>query len=503
MLNATKKYGILALMLAIFLVSFFNIALAAKPTVPPGKGNGPPSPPPEPPGITEQIKAELDYIAYSSWSEFNPNASGWKFLDPNIDIYGAINSNRIPSQGVPNRWGWVRPGIAAMAAIGVMQGAAYLDSQGVGHDKYDQALDKFFLQWELAHEQGQNKNADDPDYGAFMDRVDYDSSGNYNAGITPLWKTEVTAQMMIANWKYYEYKNSIGQSQAASQWLANAWPIQERGADYLLNMYNNTPAGTINLLPGNSSPAEYIAWIHFAAYAVPALRAASVWANMRGEVALAFDYTALVDNLVIGIQTMKDESSQKNYFKFRPYANGAYGAPTYGDSIDQLVFSPYETGAIPPDEFAGQISDWWTNGDGQLKMTYQTNDESDWRYFGTRWHYYFTDQSESDYLYPGPGFQLAKVEWKYGQVLGGNNEYLARSDKRLKWGTLTNYSALWWFLTGEQEVKTPNGFLDWRSANNYSSTAEGWARFVDSSAYFIEVLLMNNAGIDSDYNPIS
>ena len=86
----------------------------------------------------------------------------------------------------------------------------------------------------------------------------------------------MTAQMLIANWKYYTYKIATNRLSAAEAWLTNAWPIERAGADYLVRMHDTPPAGTIHLLPGNSSPAEYTAWIHFAANAVPALRSASV-----------------------------------------------------------------------------------------------------------------------------------------------------------------------------------------------------------------------------------
>ena len=264
-------------------------------------------------------------------------------------------------------------------------------------------------------------------------------------------------------------------------------------------MHDNTPAGEINLLPGNSSEEEYGTWIHFAANAVPALRSASVWAQKVST--SSSDYDRVVDSLVIGIKEMKD-SVRPGYFKYCPYlGHDSYGDPTYGDSIDQLTFSPYETGAVSSDGFAIQISDWWTNGDEDIKMTHETDDSSDWRYFGTHWHHYLSGSPENNYIYPGPGFQLAKVEWKYGDS-SSDDVYLNRSLNRLNWAKSLEYSSLWWFLTGEEEAEVPNGFMDWRNATNYSDTAENWARFVDTSAYFIDVLLMNEANIDTDYNPV-
>lgn len=493
-----RKLITVGLCLAIILVSF-NTVLAAKPE---GVGNGKGKPgggdPPPPPTVIEQIQAEQSYIINSSFTNKNVNYKTWRFLSTSDDVYGSINLNRLGQRINPATNGWVRPGESAMAIVGMMQGTAYLKAQNQSITNYDYVIDQFFLTWVLAHAQGQNNNSSDLDYGAYMDRVYYNADGSYASQTPPLWKTDVTAQMMIANWKYYEYNVNIGQTQQANDWIRDAWSIEQRAADYLVRMHDTTPAGTIHMLPGNSSQAEYNTWIHFAANAVPALRSASAWAKKVSAPYAGYDRVA--DDLVIGIQSMKD-TNRPNYFKYRPYQNGSYGAPTYGDSIDQLTFSPYETGAVSVDSFTAQVSDWWINGDAEIKMTYQTTDPADWRYYGTHWHYYFIGSSENNYLHPGPGFQLAKVEWKYG-INFTDPVYTARSNNRLTWGKETNYSSLWWFLTGEKEANVPNGFQDWRDATNYSNTSELWARFVDTSSYFIETLLMNEAGIDTDYNPV-
>ena len=484
-----KSTKLLVLLLCIFATTFTVFAAPKTKTVLVAEENV----------IATQIKAELDYIVNSSWTSENKNSGRWYFIGSTDDIYGAINSNRVPYERFAGWYDWVEPGTASMGMVGMLQGTNYLYNNGVDISKYNSVIDKFFLTWELAHGQARNTDSNSPDFGAFMSRVDYDLYGNYETS-NPNWKTDVTAQMMIANWKYYEYKTSINQIANANAWINNAWQIQKNAADYLVRMYDTTPAGSINLLPGNSSTAEYSAWTHFASYAVPALRSASSWAKKVN--APYADYDRVADGLVIGIQSMKDAGTWHNYYKFRPYENGVYGAPQYGDSVDQLTFSPYETGAVSVDAYAGEISDWWTEGDGGgVKMTYQSNDSSDWRYFGTRWHYYFDGRAENNYLYPGPGFQLAKVEWKYGNSTN-NSTYTDRSQKRLDWAKGTAYSSLWWFATGEIESKIPNGFQDWRDSNNYSHEAEVWARFVDTSAYFIEVLLMNETGLDTDYNPI-
>ncbi|HZO10340.1 MAG TPA: thrombospondin type 3 repeat-containing protein, partial [Myxococcota bacterium] len=212
-------------------------------------------------------------------------------------------------------------------------------------------------------------------------------------------------------------------------------------------------------------------------------------------------YDRVAADLVVGLQAMRDPGSRSLYRRFVPWQGSRYGAPTYGASIDQLSFVPVEVGAVAPDAFAARISDWYTDGEPGLVMTHPTRDPGDWRYFGTHWNWYFAGAPENDRLYPGPGFQLAKLEWKLG-IATGDPVYVERSRRRLDWGRRLEYSALWWFLTGEQEAGAPNGIVDWRDSTDPSQRGEVWARFVDTSACFIEALLMHEAATDTDHNPL-
>jgi hypothetical protein len=448
------------------------------------------------PDVASQLEAELLYITHSSWTAANPNSTGWHWFEPTSAIRGAINDIRVPPAAPPNHAGWVEPAIEATAAIGMMQGAGYLHGLGRDIATWDSVLDELFWTWELANRQGQNLDPESPDHGAFMRRVDYDALGG-EATRDPVWKSDVTALMLTANWKYFEYCEATGQWAQGGAWLAEAFEIQRAGADYLVRLHDTAPAGAIHLLPGNSTEPHYDAWVHFAAYAVPALRSASAWARRRG--APHADYDRVADSLVTGLQSMKDPA-RGIYYRYVPWQGGSYGPPTHGPSIDQLTFVPVEVGAVPIDGFAAGISDWFTEGDGEVSMTHPTRDPNDWRYFGTHWNWFFAGAPENDRLYPGPGFQLAKLEWKVGAAIA-DPLYTTRSLRRLDWGRRLEYSALWWFLTGEVDAGVPNGFVDWRDATDYSSTGETWARFVDTSAYFIEALLMHEAGIDTDYNP--
>ena len=133
-------------------------------------------------------------------------------------------------------------------------------------------------------------------------------------------------------------------------------------------------------------------------------------------------------------------------------------------------------------------------------MTYLTADSSDWRNYGTRYRYSFSPAPENNNLYPGPGLQLAKVEWKYARKTG-DTVTLDRARKRFDWARSASYSNLWLGSGGTQEANVPNGLVDWRDATNYSHKADNWARFVDTSAYFIEVTLMLEYGVDTRYVP--
>src|SRR5262245_18696064 len=173
------------------------------------------------PGVVEQLRAELDYLTHTSWTRENPNSSGWSWFDEADDIHGAINDVRVPINAPPNHAGWVEPAIEATAAIGMMQGVRYLHDQGLATAPYAAVLDKLFRIWVLAHRQGQNRDAASPDFGAFMNRVDYGSRGNRATG-SPVWKTDVTALVLTASWKYSEFLDATGRAAAARAWRAEA-----------------------------------------------------------------------------------------------------------------------------------------------------------------------------------------------------------------------------------------------------------------------------------------
>jgi len=135
-----------------------------------------------------------------------------------------------------------------------------------------------------------------------------------------------------------------------------------------------------------------------------------------------------------------------------------------------------------------------------MNMTPHIDNPSDWRYFGTHWHLFFADKPENHYLYPGPGLQLAKVEWKYAKSTS-NQVVLQRACNRLMWAARPQYSNLWLGESKTASDGVPSGIIDWRDANNYQNSAANWARFVDTSSYMIEATLMVCFDRDTKYVP--
>ncbi len=401
----------------------------------------------------DALLREAGFSVNCSFTEFAVNHSAVQNTD---EAYGAINVDRIYTSG-PD---WVTPGESAMAAIGLMAAARQLKVLGNNLTVYDQVLNRFFETWLLAHKQSVDTNAVDSGYGGICTRVYYNSAGQWqsNANCT----TAVSGQMVCAMWKYYEYNLALGNALSASNWLQQSWEIARLAGDFIKRMTN----ATYKLVRGNASGNDL--WVSDSAMSVAALRCLDQWAVTAGKTK-SFDYAALADTIAAGLRQLKDNGARKNFFKYR--SSGSGYAPTYGDSIDQLCFLPYEADALDPvDPFCRAVSDWWTTGSGGIDMTYPTATTNDWRSFGTHWHSYFTARPENDYLYPGPGLQLAKVEWKYAQRTG-DPVALDRAQKRLQWAAGTNYSRLWFGDTGTTEANVPNGLMDWRNSTNYASTA--------------------------------
>ena len=196
---------------------------------------------------------------------------------------------------------------------------------------------------------------------------------------------------------------------------------------------------------------------------------------------------------------MKDPTGKAGFYRYRGPAPSR--TPSYGDSIDQICFLPYEVDVLPlGDSVVRKISDWWTTGDSKIKMTAQTDHPDRWTYYGTHWHHYFAARPENDYLYPGPGLQLAKVEWKQAQQTH-DSALLQRAQSRLQWAVSPRYSALWLSGNSATEAGVGGGVQDWRDAKDYSHTAAQWERFIDTSGYLIQVILMVNFHRDTLYIP--
>jgi hypothetical protein len=438
---------------------------------------------PSAPWAEEALSREADYIVNCSFTEFTGNNGQ---VQPADDAYGAENDLRIFDRG-PD---WVRPGEAAMTVIGLMAAARQLHAAGRDVTRYDQVLDRFFRVWLLTRHQPINTDPASGDYGGFFERVYYDATGkrvrkgNPNAG--------VTGQMIAAMWKYYEYNLGVGRTQAAREWLQQGWTDASRGAEFIRRNFNPT----YRLVRSNARTTDL--WVSDSTYAVMALRCLHRWA-VTAEKTEPFDYPALADKIVGGLQELKDDRHIKNFYRYREGSQSH--RLTYGDRIDQLCFLPYEADVLNPGEaFAKAVSDWWTEGSDNVRMTFQTADPSDWRYYGTRLRHSFAGAKQTSSLYPGAALQLAKVEWKHA-ARTGDSATLDRARKRLEWVRSAAFSNLWLGASGATEANTRNGIVDWRDTTDYSNTAGSWARFSDTSAAFIEVVLMLEYGIDTKYVP--
>jgi len=427
----------------------------------------------------DALSREAGYICDCSYTE---NAGNHDGIDKASDAYGAINDIRLAGGG-PN---WVQTTEAAVGAIGLMQAARRLHESGQSTDRYDAVLSSFFQRWIVSKGQCRYPAAAGDDAGAFADRSYYTATGKWERNGSS--NSGSTGAVICAMWKYAEYLRAMGRKPQAAAWLKVSYPIAAGGAGFIRRRFDPK----YNLV--HSTASLHNLWISDAVYSAAALRCLSVWSKQIGKPGA--EYADMAHKISSGIDAMRDKSG--SFYKFRDNKQG-YQA-TYGDSVDQLCFFPYQAGLVKPDASARRMSDWWTNGDGRIKMTPETSNASDWRYFGTRWHYYFDGRASSNYLYPGPGLQLAVVEWKVGRALK-DKTLTERAGHRFEWANRKDRSALWFGVTGENEAGIPNGIVDWRDGGNYTHTAPHGDRFVDTSAYFIEAALMICWNEDTSYVP--
>jgi hypothetical protein len=432
----------------------------------------------------DTLQKEADFICDCSFTEDARNHQG---ILPSANAYGALNVDRIYQRG-PD---WVPTGESCMGVIGLMAAAAHLNQSGYDTARYERVLDRFFHQWVVARQEPFDTDPQSPDRGGCFQRVYYTVAGQRqredpaNAG--------VTGQMIAAMWKYYEFNVAIGNNSAANDWLQEGWPIASQAGEFLLRNYDSRS----HLVRSNSASRNL--WITDSAYAAMAFLCLDRWAaaSSRSD---ASAHTAMVQAIGAGLKGLEDNSSRKGFFRYRDGADPSL-RPSYGDQIDQLCFLPYEVDVLDPgDPFARQISEWWTYGSDGIQMTVQSGDPTDWRNFGTHLRHYFQANPENDNLYPGAGLQLAKMEWKYGHATG-DPVMLDRARQRLEWARSPVGSNLWLGGSGLSEANVPNGVVDWRDSDDYTHKAEDWARFVDTSANFIEVTLMVEDGIDTKLVP--
>lgn len=433
----------------------------------------------------QSIIKECNYIVDCSFTELATHHSG---TSTQADAYGVLNDIRI-SQSGPD---WVRPGEAAMGAIGLMTGAERLHAESVDISRYDQTLDHFFLTWLLERRQPIQDTG--TDYDAIDASVVYDASGDLQSRGTP--NAGVSGQIIVAMWKYGEYKRAIGQSSAADQWLQNAWPVARNAGEFIARNIN----WSYKLVRSNSSSQDL--WITDGVFGAAAMKVLDAWSDAVQQTPPR-DYAVAYATLGLGLAAMADNGSWKGFYRLRTAAQGYQ--PGYGDKIDQLCFLPYDSAVLDcGGAFARSVSDFWTNGVGggtPVCMTPHTASSVEWQYYGTYLQHYFdTSREENRRLSPGANLQLARMEWRRA-AQAGDAEALQRAWRRLVWVADPTYSGLWYGATGAQEAGVGNGIVDWRMENDRSQSADGYERFLDTSAYFLEVLSMLYYGADSPYIP--
>lgn len=438
----------------------------------------------------DALKTEADYIVNCSVTTYAHNAPQIQSTDPG---YGAFKNVRMNNDTI-----WVRPGENAMAVIGLMAAATKLKSAGYSVTTYNAVIDAFFINWVRGSKAAYDNNASSNNYGGFNSELFYNADGTFNR-LSGNSNAGVTGAMLSAMWKYYEYNVNTGRTSNASSWLSSsAYDMAVQGGKFLKKCHN-TNYNMLYSAPGSGGKL----WINDTALAVAGLRCLNQWAQTRGLTvtvdASGTTPTAFANTLVTGLESMKDNGGWKGFFKTR---DPATGTRSYEGSLDQLCFVPYETNALDPtQDFAASVSDFWTNGADGRRMTYQTSDSTAWTYYGTRWHLYDdASNPENDRLTPGAGLQLAKVEWKYGQARG-NATVRDRAMKRYQFANSATYANLWFGTDGRTEAGVGGGICDWRVATNYATKAQDWERYIDTSAYFIEVTLMAFWNKDTRYTP--
>ncbi len=420
----------------------------------------------------DNIRDQCNYIADCSWSRWCTNHVQ---ADKNrkSPAYGVLNDVRINvPEGSYNdplnakRAGpdYVRPGEAAMGIVGLMAGVealdygdqSYLPTERVRH----LGVISLFFKWA---ERTQNSD------GSFPNTVVYDSNGQEDQTRRGTESVGVTAQVVIAEYKRSEYFKDV-------QWLRNHWTFAEKAGAWLLSQ------------PSNGQTNDQ-------SYRCAALRCLASWALSVGKPDC---YSAAADTASAHLWEMADAAPDR--YAFRRYLDGN-GLPTYGGKADNTCYAPFETSALsalmsrPGDisgtPYASLISDWWTQN-----MTYQSDPSQ-----GTLLMKYDAPNVWNSRLSPGGSLELAKIEWRVGRR--------DRARERFYWVAVTSG-----LLNRNIEAGVEGGIIDWRQDNNQSlytskgiktaaklKTAAKWERFVDTSAYFIEVARMLWQDQDTQYIP--
>ncbi|MDD5020008.1 MAG: PEP-CTERM sorting domain-containing protein [Candidatus Omnitrophica bacterium] len=273
--------------------------------------------------------------------------------------------------------------------------------------------------------------------GAWYDQYSYDAS------VTAARSTRQTAQVMMA-------LDKLGYDPAR-------YAAMKKGAEFLMNTQNVAYKGGQDdglVAGGKNEDGEYHTWRWASdnAYAYQAFKAASAWAAANGDTAFAVQAGQAADKVAEGINLVLFSAEGTHWVR----VIDKDGIPVAGqDYADWISYAPLMLDVPLTGGISDDVSEW-------IHETLQkTNGALAW-----------DDAAESDRMSPGYSFQAALV-WLDADKLG----YV---DSAVAWA---EDSGLWNLDSG--------GWVDWLEESGGS--AQGWERFIDTSAYYI---MIKNNGYD-------
>lgn len=386
---------------------------------------------------------ECKYITQCSCTAANSSTAG---VPNSAPAYGILNDWRIGN----GKADFVQPGEAAIGAIGLLYGYHRLTTAGRSNADLDgkakTALSGFFWSW--------TRNTGNRVGNAFPANVSYDSS--YGVSTKSGGDARVTAEMLIAMWKYCQLSPNGDGANYQSQEYAQAHAM----ADYV-----NANLGS---------------WTVDRSYGVAAFRGFSKWAAAAGDSATSTYYSSQANTLSGLLAKAQDKGIWHNYYD---YLDGN-GNGVYNGGIDQTGFAPYEFDARPESEqYAKDLTAWWEHGTAYngAFLTVQSGP------YAGGVHQSTPATGTNMQVYAGSALQLADAEWKVAQATGNTTNLYASAWAHYNFAKSAVGSATGsgdWVNNATLDPPFVGGFIDWVNTSTGARPAS-WQRFVDTSGYMI------------------